>query len=187
MIVAATSNVTRANAVIIEGFFALMWFSWGQEQPAAWESTASTIGAILAIVVAVGGIVLAGRARREPAPAAAASIGKRYGITVGTELASAAGGAAILAVAGHGELIAAWVCFVVGAHFLPLDRVFPGLGLAGLATAVVGVAVTAFIVSAATSTPSSAVTGLGAGACLLLHAAALVLLAGREPGVRRGE
>jgi hypothetical protein len=35
MIDAAGSTRTVANAVIIEGFFAVMWFSWGQEQPPA--------------------------------------------------------------------------------------------------------------------------------------------------------
>jgi hypothetical protein len=56
---------------------------------------------------------------------------------------------------------------VVGVHFVPLDRVFPGIGLRGLAVAVVCVAVAAFLIGASTATAPSTITGLGAGACLL--------------------
>ena len=180
MIEAAGSTRTVANAVIVEGFFALMWFSWGQERPAAWESIALTIGAILAVLVAVGGIVMARRARREPSSLSEPAAGKRYGIIVGTELASIAVGAAILGATGYDEFIAAWICLVVGVHFVPLDRVFPGIGLVGLAAAVVCVAVVAFIVGASTSILPSTVTGLGAGACLLGHAASLLVVAARR-------
>jgi hypothetical protein len=161
-----TGTRTVANAVTIEGFFAVLWFSWGQERPAAWESVALTIGVILAVLVAIGGVVVARRAPREPSSPA----GRRYGIIVATEFASIAAGAVILGATGQSEFIAAWVCLVVGVHFLPLDRVFPGIGMVALAAAVVCVAVAAFVVGAATSTPPSAVTGLGAGACLLAHA-----------------
>jgi hypothetical protein len=65
-------------------------------------------------------------------------------------------------------------------HFVPLDRVFPGIGLVGLAAAVVCVAVVAFIVGASTSILPSTVTGLGAGACLLGHAASLLVVAARR-------
>jgi hypothetical protein len=180
MIHAAGSTRTLANAVIIEAFFALMWFSWGQERPPAWVSIVLVIGAILAVLVAVAGILIARRTRREPSPLSEPGSGKRYGIIVGTEFASIAAGAAILGATGHGEFIAAWICFVVGVHFVPLDRVFPGIGMLGLAAAVVSVAIAAFIVGATTSTPPSTVTGLGAGACLLGHAASLLVVAARR-------
>ena len=89
-------------------------------------------------------------------------------------------GAVILGATGHEDFTAAWVCLVLGVHFVPLDRVFPGIGLTWLAAAVVCVAVAAFIVGVTTSTPPSAVTGLGTGACLLGHAAALLVIAGRR-------
>ena len=69
---------------------------------------------------------------------------------------------------------------MVGVHFVPLDRVFPGIGMVGLAAAVICVAVAAFVVGVSTSTPPSAVTGLGAGACLLGHAASLLVIAARR-------
>jgi hypothetical protein len=182
----APSTRTVANAVTVEGFFALAWFSWGQERPSAWESVVLDIGAIVALLVAVGGILMARRARHEPPPLSGPAAGKRYGIIVATEFASIAVGAAILGATGHHEFIAAWVCLVVGIHFVPLDRVFPGIGMVGLAAAVVCVAVAAFVVGASTSIPPSAVTGLGAGACLLGHAASLlVIAAGRTRGQGR--
>ena len=64
------------------------WFSWGQERPPAWESIVLDIAAILAVLVAVGGILVARRARHEPSPLSDPAAGKRYGIIVGTEFAS---------------------------------------------------------------------------------------------------
>jgi hypothetical protein len=177
MIDTAASTRTLANAVIIEAFFALAWFSWGQDRPPAWESILLDIGAILAVLVTVGGIVIARRARHEPSPLSEPAAGKRYGIIVGTEFASIGIGAAIIGATGHSDFIAAWVCLVVGVHFVPLDRVFPGIGMIGLAAAIVCVAVAAFVVGASTSIPPSAVTGLGAGACLLGHATSLLVIA----------
>jgi hypothetical protein len=174
---------TLANAVAIEGFFALAWLSWGQEQPPAWVSIVLDIGAILAVLVTVGGILLARRARHEPSPLSEPGAGKRYRIIVATEFASIGIGAAILGATGQPDFIAAWICLVVGVHFVPLDRVFPGIGMAGLGAAVVCVAVAAFIVGASTSTLPSTVAGLGAGACLLSHAAALLVIA--APRTRR--
>jgi hypothetical protein len=129
MIDTAASTRTLANAVIIEAFFALAWFSWGQDRPPAWESILLDIGAILAVLVTVGGIVIARRARHEPSPLSEPAAGKRYGIIVGTEFASIGIGAAIIGATGHSDFIAAWVCLVVGVHFVPLDRVFPGIGI----------------------------------------------------------
>jgi hypothetical protein len=144
-----------------------------------------TVGAVLAVLVVVGGIVLARRVRREPSPLSEPGAGKRYGIIVATEFASIGAGAALLGATGNDEFIAAWVCLVVGVHFVPLDRVFPGIGLVALAAAVVCVAVATFIVKASTSTLPSAVTGLGAGACLLAHAASLLVIAARRAGSGR--
>lgn len=169
-----------ANAATIEGFFAFMWFGWGQEGPPAWASAVLGIGSVFAVLVAVAGIVLARRVRAEPAPLAGPSEGRRYGVIVGTEFASIGVGAAILGATGHAEFIAAWVCFVVGVHFVPLDRVFPGIGMIGLAVVVVLVALAATAIGASTSILPSTVVGLGAGACLLVHAVSM-LVSARKP------
>jgi hypothetical protein len=174
VVYASRSRRTVANAVIVEGFFAFMWFGWGQEGPPAWESLVLAVGAVLAVLVAVAGIVSARQAQLEPPPLADQAAGRRYGIIVGTEFASCGIGAAVLGVTGHGEFIAAWICFVVGVHFVPLDRVFPGIGMVGLGVVVVLVAVAAAAVGALTEVLPSSVAGLGAGACLLGHASTLL-------------
>src|SRR5262245_45039184 len=117
---------------MIEGFFSLAWFGWGREDPPAWESTVLSIGTVLGVLVLLGGIVIARRVRHTSSPLADPAARRLWNIIVGTEFASIAFGWVVLGVTGHGEFIAAWVCFVVGIHFVPLDRVFPGIGLVGL-------------------------------------------------------
>lgn len=175
---------TLANAAIVEGFFSFMWFGWGQEGPPVWGAVVLGIGAVMAVLVAVTGIVCTRRARDEPSPLAGPVTGRRFGIIVGTEFASIGAGAAILGITGHVEFISAWVCFVVGVHFVPLARVFPGIGMIGLAVAVVGVAVAALIVGLSTTVLPSTVAGMGAGVCLLVHAGSLLISARqlRRPG-----
>jgi hypothetical protein len=172
---ATASRRTLANATIVEGFFGFMWFGWGQEGPPAWVSVVLTVGAVLSVLVLVAGVWFARRARHEPPPLADPATGRRYGIIVGTEFGSAGAGAAVLGLTGNAELIAAWVCFVVGVHFVPLDRVFPGIGLTVLGVAVVLVAVAALIVGVSTTVLPSTVAGLGAGACLLAHAVSMLV------------
>lgn len=151
-----------------------MWFGWGQEGPPAWAAIVLGIGAVLAVLVAVTGIVCARRARDEPSPLAGPATGRRFGIIVGTEFASSGAGAAILGITGHAAFISAWVCFVVGVHFVPLAQVFPGIGMTGLAVALVLVAVAALIVGLNTTILPSTVAGMGAGVCLLAHAGSLL-------------
>lgn len=168
------------HAAIVEGFFGFMWFGWGQGGAPAWGSVVLAVGAVLSVLVVAAGLWCARRARHEPPPLAEPAAGRRFGIIVGAEFGSAAVGAAILGFTGHEEFIAAWVCLVVGVHFFPLDRVFPGIGMVGLSIAVVLVAVTAFVVGPATSVAPNNVAGFGAGACLLAHAVSVLIAARRR-------
>lgn len=174
MFYAAAARRTLANATVVEGFFGAMWFGWGQESPPAWASVVLEIGAVLAVLVAVGGIVAAWRARGEPSALAGAGAGRRYGIIVAAEFGLIGLGAAMLMATGHAVFIAAWVCLGVGVHFMPLTRVFPNIGMVPLAAAVSVVGITAFVLGAMTSLAPSTVAGLGAGACLLGHGASLL-------------
>lgn len=114
-------------------------------------------------------------ARNQPSPVDGAAAGKCFGIVVGVEFALVGLGAAILGFTSHPEFIAAWTCLVVGVHFLPLARLFVGIGMAPLAGAVSVVGVAAFVVGATTTVLPSTVAGLGAGACLLGHSASMLL------------
>lgn len=173
MLYSAASRRTAATAAAVEGFFALAWFGWGQAGPPAWESVALGVGSGVSVVILVIAILSILASRDQPSPVSGPDEGKRFGILVGIEFGLAGLGAVALAVAGQVQFIAAWVCLVVGVHFFPLRRVFPGIGMAGLAVAISFVGVAAAVVGAATPVLPSSVTGLGAGACLAGHATSL--------------
>lgn len=77
------------------------------------------------------------------------------------------------------------MCAVVGVHFIPLARLFPGLFLVPLALALVAVALSALVVGVLTTVSPSAVAGPGAGTCLIVAAVA-TLLSGSRDGTVRG-
>lgn len=171
---ANASRRTLANAAAVEGFFGFVWFGWGQEGPPRGVSIVLGVGAVLAVLVAIGAVLAARRVRDEPSPVSGAAAGKRFGIVVGIEFGLIGIGSAILGTTGHAEFIAAWACLVVGVHFLPLTRFFVGIGMVPLAVAVSFVGVAAFVVGATTTVLPSTVAGLGAGACLLGHGASML-------------
>lgn len=112
-------------------------------------------------------------------------IRRLYFIAVGAEIAARALGAVVLTVAGASGYIAPWVLAVVGAHFVPLARLFamPELTLAGLA----------LIAAAAGSTATGVATGLApsftagaAGGLVCVASAGYRLLAGHRGLVRPG-
>ncbi len=179
---------TLANAAAVEGFFAFAWFGWGQEGPPAAVSIVLAVGALLAALVAAGGIVSAYRARRAPSPLRGRDA-RLYAIIVGTEFGLAGLGAAVLAGTGRYEFIPAWVCLVVGGHLVPLSRVFPRIGLVVVGAAVSLVGAAAVGVGATTEVLPSTLTGLGAGTCLLGHAASMlaVTLSRRAPDIHAAD
>jgi hypothetical protein len=153
---------------LILGFFASSWFGWAQERPpAAWRSPL-IVGALLSLVVAVAGAVLAwrnwsaaGSALSEPGAM------RRYGIIVGVEFGIAAAGAAGIALRGRSEYVAPWICLVVGVHFLPMAPVLKNPPLVVLGVLLMAVAAAAVVVSRRTDFVPSAITGAGAGVALL--------------------
>lgn len=177
---------TAANAAAIEGFFAAMWFGWGQEGPPDGVSIILVVGFFLAVIVFIGGLGSAYSARGEPDPLAGGGAGRKYGITVATEFGLIGLGAVILGTTGHADFVAAWICVVVGVHFVPLGRVFPGIGMVTLAAVVTAVGIVAVAVGVTTDLLPSTITGLGAGTCLLVHGGSLLIRRGvpspRTPG-----
>ena len=175
---------TLANAAAVEGVFAFAWFGWGQAAPPAAVSIVLAVGALLAALVAAGGIVSAHRHRRAPSPLRGRDA-RLYAIIVGMEFGLAGLGAVVLAGTGRYEFIPAWVCLVVGVHLVPLSQVFPRIGLVVVAAAVSVVGAAAAVVGATTGVLPSTLTGLGAGTCLLGHAASMlaVALSRRAPDI----
>ena len=175
MTIAGTPNDrSRGIVALIEGFFAFMWFGWGQAQAPSWLTVPLLAGSALGAVVAVVGGVVAARATGQRTPMAEREIRHRYNVIVGVEFALIAAGALVLGKSGEPTWIPVWVCTVVGVHFLPLARVFPGLFLVPLGVALLVVALGALVVGLVTTTSPSTVAGPGAGLCLLLAAVAVL-------------
>lgn len=170
---------TLATAAGMEAVFAFAWFGWGQASPPFAVSIVLAAGSVLAALVTAFSAVTAHRLRTEPSPLEGPAAARRYGIIVGVEFATAATGAVALGAAGVSHLIPAWICLVVGVHFVPLGKLFPGTGMTPLAAAITLVGGAAFAAVGA-GVPPSTVTGLGAGLCLLAHAASMLLTARRR-------
>jgi hypothetical protein len=51
----------RGVTVAVEGFFAFVWFGWGQAAPPSWLVAPLAVGAGLAVLLTVAGIVLTAR------------------------------------------------------------------------------------------------------------------------------
>jgi hypothetical protein len=132
-----------------EGFFAFMWFGWGQAEAPSWLSLPLLVGSCLGAIVALVGGVVAVRATGQRTAMAEREIRLRYNV-------------------------------IVGVHFLPLARVFPGLFLVPLAWALVAIATSALELALATTTSPSTVTGPGAGSCLIAAAVATLLAASAD-------
>jgi hypothetical protein len=184
--IASTPNDrSRGIVALIEGFFAFMWFGWGQTNAPSWLSSALLVGSALAVFVAVVGAVVALRATGQRTPMAEREIRLRYNVIVGVEFLLIAAGVVILGRTGSATWIPVWVCTVVGVHFLPLARVFPGLFLVPLAAGLVAVALSALVAGLLTATSPSTVVGAGAGSCLIAAAVATLLAVSRDRAVPR--
>jgi hypothetical protein len=165
-----------AMTALVFGFFASAWFGWAQESPpAAWRPWLGIGAGVSLAVAAVGGILAwqhwaDGSALGEPGAM------RSYGIIVGVEFTLAGLGAAALALRSRPELIAPWVCLVVGVHFIPLAGPLESPILYPLALVMVLVAVGAVPYARRRNLAPSAVTGAGAGAALLVCAVASLVV-----------
>jgi hypothetical protein len=169
----------RGVTVAVEGFFAFVWFGWGQAAAPSWLVVPLAVGTGLAVLLTVAGVVVtkrsAGRLRVMADPVAR----RRYSIIVGLEFGLLGAGAAVLGATGQYRWIAVWICFGVGVHFFPLATTLANRSLrllGGLLVVVAAAALTAGLVSA---TAPSTVTGAGAGLCLLAFGLATLLIGGR--------
>jgi hypothetical protein len=161
---------TRGVTAAIEGFFAAMWFSWGQAAAPRWLSTPLSIGSVVGIMVAVVGAVLAIRASGERTRMHDRPVRRRYSSIVGVEFTALAVGAAILAATGLADWIAVWVCAVVGVHFLPLSRILDDPILVPLGLVLCVIAGAALLVAVVTTIKPSTVIGPATGISLLIGA-----------------
>jgi hypothetical protein len=179
----------RGVTVAIEGFFAFVWFGWGQAAAPSWLVIPLAAGIALGALLAVTGVVVAKRSTGQLLSARDPAVRRRYGIIVGLEFGLLGAGAAVLGATGHHQWVPVWVCFGVGVHFFPLASVLQNPSLRPLGVLVVAVAAAALIAGLVAGVTPSTITGAGAGLCLLAFGFAPLLIGGRghrDPGTGTG-
>ncbi|MGC5165220.1 hypothetical protein [Luteimicrobium sp. DT211] len=178
----ATDRDVAFTAAVL-GVAGFAWFGWAQEAPPASWRLPLGIAAGLCFAAAVVGGILGVRWWDHATALATQADGIRFGVIVAVEVALCAAGAMVLARTGHEAWLSAWICGVVGIHFVPLARVFRDPGLVALAVLLVVVAVGAWAWGRGSSLTPSALVGALAGSVFALFVArALVTLAvGDEP------
>ena len=176
-------------SALILGFAAMMWFGWGQSQPPPGWSLPLTIGLFAAIAVEGFAGSMVARFRGTATAMRDQRVSRRYGITVGVEVAAIALGAVGLGLAGRPAYTAPWILLVVGVHFLPLGRLFGSVDLLWSGLVLCAVAVAAAVTGAVSAVAPSAVTGGFGGLVLVVAAVASLRRAarhGRFAGAREG-
>lgn len=167
-------------SALILGFAAMMWFVWGQAQPPPGWSLPLTIGIFAAIAVeGLAGSMVA-RFRRSATAMRDQQVSRRYGITVGAEVAAIALGALALGLAGRPADTAPWILLVVGVHFVPLGRLFGSVDLLWSGLALCAVAIAAAVTGAVSAVAPSAVTGGFGGLVLVVTAVTTLRRAARH-------
>ena len=173
---------SRGVTVVVDGFFAFVWFGWGQADAPSWLVIPLAVGTGLAVLLAGIGVVVTIRSTG-PLPAFRDRVvRRRYGIIVGLEFGLLGAGAAALGATGYDKWIPVLICFGVGVHFFPLASVLQNPSLRPLGVLLIAVAAAALGVGLASSAAPSSVTGPGAGLGLLGFGLA-TLMSGRETPV----
>jgi hypothetical protein len=173
---------SRGVTVAVDGFFAFVWFGWGQAAAPSWLVIPLTVGGAASLLLAVAGVVVA---IRSPGPLPAMSdpaVRRRYSITVGLEFGLIGAGAAILGGTGNYLWAPVLVCFGVGVHFFPLATALDNPTLRPLGGLLIAVSAAALVTGLATAVAPSTVTGPGAGLSLLGFGLATLLARARPAG-----
>jgi hypothetical protein len=173
---------SRGVTVVVDGFFAFVWFGWGQAAAPSWLVIPLAVGTALGALLTVTGVVVTKRSTGALPVMTDPAVRRRYSIIVGLEFGLLGAGAAALGATGHYQWTPAWICFGVGVHFFPLASTLQNPALRPLGALLIAVAVAALVVGLASAVAPSTVTGLGAGLCLLAFGLATLLIGGPRPG-----
>jgi hypothetical protein len=152
------------------GFFGAAWFGWGQAAAPDGLQFWLVAGSVLAALIAAAGFGVSARNRSQPARMSDRAARRRYGIIVGIEFGVAGLGATVLAITRAHAYIPAFVCAVVGVHFVPLAPVLADRLLVPLGAAICAVAILALALRLTSGVAPSTVTGIGAGGLLTSYA-----------------
>jgi hypothetical protein len=173
---------------VILGVAGFVWFCWGQASPPAGWPLPLRVGSALSLIIAIAAVVTARRAKASGSVMREPTVRHRYLIIVATEVALIVAGAVVLAVASRTAYLPAWILLVVGAHFIPLARLFSGTGLIPAGVLLVLIAIAAAITGASTAVAPSAIAGAGGGIvcgaralmCLIRARSQAAAIAGRR-------
>ncbi len=169
------------TGVVVLAVAGLTWFV-----PAAFRFSSNVSGDLAAIVTGVAVVVVVALGsgglamRRAPSTDTSPSphiISRRFGWVVGAEGAGILLAGCLLGATDHSDLIPAFVCAVVGLHFVPLARMFAVRVYFWTAVALCSVSVATFVVVGASNAPAwlwQVLPGFGAAACLWATAATLI-------------
>ncbi len=171
---------SRGVTVAVDGFFAFVWFGWGQAAAPSWLVVPFAVGTGLAALLAVVGVLVTRRSAGRLPAMSDPVVQRRYNVTVGVEFGLLGAGAAVFAVTGQYRWIPVWICFGVGVHFFPLASTLQNPSLRPLGVLLVAVAAAALMAGLASPAAPSTITGAGAGLCLLAFGLA-TLLTGDPP------
>jgi hypothetical protein len=151
----------------IFGLFSFVWFGWAQERPRPKWRLPLGIASGAALLACGFGIYLsvinwnAPSALNEQAPFLV------YLITFWAQFVIIGAGSFILIRRKKSGLVAPWVLFIVGLHFISLVFVFNDPLLFLLAALLTGAAVASIFVAPKLAVANSAIAGIGAGTILL--------------------
>lgn len=145
----------------------MVWFGWGQENPPTSWRIRLGFGSVVSLLVFLAGYLpghttLAGCNR-----AHVRGCVQEFRHHCGHRSCLCRGGAAILAWRHKQEYTAAWIAFVVGAHFLPLVWIFQDNGPFLLVVLVCAAAIVAALRAKKMGIAVSALTGAGVGVVIL--------------------
>jgi hypothetical protein len=166
---------SRGVTVAVDGFFAFVWFGWGQAAAPSWLVIPLAVGTALGALLAVTGVVVAARSSGSLPAVSDPVVRRRYSIIVGLEFGLLGAGAAGLGATGNSQWIPVWICFGVGVHFFPLASALRNPTLRPLGVLLAAVAAAALVAGLVSAVTPSTITGLGAGLCLLAFGLATLL------------
>ena len=177
----------RGVTVAVAGFFAFVWFGWGQAAAPSWLVVPLAVGTGLAVLLAVAGIVVTSRSAGRLRVMADPRARRHYSIIVGLEFGLLGAGAAVLGATGQYRWTPVLICAGVGAHFFPLATTLENRSLRLLGGLLIAVAAAALTAGLTSETEPSTVTGAGAGLCLLGFGLATLLIRSRATAGRGPE
>jgi len=165
----------RGVTVVVDGFFAFVWFGWGQAAAPSWLVVPCAVGTGLAALLALTGVVVTTRSAGRLPAVSNPQVRRRYAVIVGVEFGVLGAGAAVLGLTGQSRWIPVWISAGVALHFFPLASTLENPTLRPLGMLLLAVAAAAVVAGLTANVAPSTITGPAAGSCLLAFGLATLL------------